>query len=62
MEAGSDIAKRRGFRESYGDVAAGLLNGVLGRIAVETPETRGVQLASLAAEIVAKEATEIAAE
>ncbi len=53
------IAKRRGFRIKGGSAdfekaAVTLLldyrNGVLGRVTVETPETRGVQLAALAEE------------
>ena len=59
------IAKRRGFRIKGGSAdfekaAVTLLldyrNGALGRITVETPETRGVQLAKLAAEIAEAEA------
>ena len=54
------IAKRRGFRIKGGSAdfekaAVTLLldyrNGALGRITVETPETRGVQLAALATEL-----------
>ena len=59
------IARRRGFRIKGGSAdfekaAVTLLldyrNGALGRITVETPETRGVQLAALAVELAEAEA------
>jgi ribosome biogenesis GTPase A len=63
------IAQRRGFRIKGGSAdfekaAVTLLldyrNGSLGRITVETPETRAVQLEALAVQMAEKEAAELA--
>jgi ribosome biogenesis GTPase A len=65
------VAKRRGFRIKGGSAdfekaAVTLLldyrSGALGRITVETPETRGVQLDALALEMAAKAAADAAAQ